>query len=49
VDWLLALLGLKSHSIKKGIKYLGFQLKENGSFKKDWQWIIDRYHKKISL
>lgn len=49
VHWLSALFGVKSHSIKQGIKYLGFQLKANSHSKNDWQWIIDGYHKKISL
>lgn len=49
VNWLSALFGIEARSIKHGIKYLGFQLKAKGYSKLDWQWLIDRYYKKISL
>jgi len=35
-------------AIKDGLKYPSFQLKAKGYSKVDWQWIIDRYYKKIS-
>lgn len=47
VDWLSALFGVETQSISHGIKYLSYQIKVNGYSKKDWQWILDRYYKKI--
>lgn len=49
VDWLSALFGLEAQPISLGIKYLGFQLKANGYSKADWQGILDRYYKRISV
>lgn len=49
VDWLSALFGIEAQPTSLGIKYLGFQLKANGYSKADWQWIPDRYYKRISV
>eukprot|EP00253_Pinus_taeda_P001784 PITA_01784 len=48
VKWISELLGIEMKSLKDGLKYLGFQLKAKGYSKADWQWLIDRYYKKIS-
>eukprot|EP00253_Pinus_taeda_P009171 PITA_09171 len=48
VAWLSDLFGIKSQSISCGIKYLGFQIKANGYSKTDWQWIPDRFSRRIS-
>lgn len=48
VEWISVLFGIEMRSIKDGLKYLGFQLKSKGYSKLDWQWLIDRYYKKIS-
>jgi len=49
VEWLSALFGMEVQPISDGIKYLGFQLKANGYSKVDWQWISDRFYKRISV
>lgn len=49
VDWLSALFGIEVQPISRGINYLGFLLKANGYSKADWQWILERYYKKISV
>ena len=48
VKWISELFGIETRSLKDGIKYLGFQLKAKGYSKSDWQWLIERYYKKIS-
>eukprot|EP00253_Pinus_taeda_P017686 PITA_17686 len=48
VNWISHLVGTESRLIKDGVKYLGFQLKVNSYSSADWQWLIDRYFKKIS-
>lgn len=49
VEWLLVLFGMEAQPISHGIKYLGFQLKANGYSKVDWQWIPDRFYKRLSI
>jgi len=48
VIWIAELLGIVSISLKDGLKYLGFQLKAKGYSKADWQWLLERFYKKIS-
>lgn len=48
VNWMSELFGIEIRSLKEGLKYLGFQLKAKGYSKNDWQWLIERYYKKIS-
>lgn len=48
-EWVSRLFGIEMKSIKNGFKYLGFHLKAKGYSKAYWLWIIDRYHKKISI
>jgi len=48
VNWISELFGIETWSLKEGLKYLGFQLKAKGYSKNDWQWLIERYYKKIS-
>eukprot|EP00253_Pinus_taeda_P028596 PITA_28596 len=48
VQWIVVLFGVEMRSIKDRLKYPSFQLKVKGYSKVDWQWIIDRYYKKIS-
>lgn len=45
--WIAELLGISLSSIRDGMKYLGFQLKAKGYSKVDWQWLLDRFYKKI--
>lgn len=42
------MFGIVSCLLQNGIKYLGFHLKANGYTAKDWEWLIERYYKKIS-
>jgi len=46
--WISELMGIAPFSIKQGFKYLGFSLKAKGNSKRDWQWLLDRFYKKIS-
>lgn len=48
IDWLSELFGINAHPIRRGLKYLGFQLKAAGYKKEDWGWLLDKYHKRIS-
>eukprot|EP00253_Pinus_taeda_P029607 PITA_29607 len=48
VLWISEMMDISPFSIKDGFKYLGFNLKAKGNSKRDWQWLLDRFYKKIS-
>jgi len=48
MTWIADLLGIDSRSLNGGLKYLGFHLKAKGYSKTDWQWVVERFYKKIS-
>eukprot|EP00253_Pinus_taeda_P017832 PITA_17832 len=48
VSWIAELLGIAPSPLKDGLKYLGFQLKTKGYSIADWQWLLERFYKKIS-
>eukprot|EP00253_Pinus_taeda_P011741 PITA_11741 len=48
VHWIADLISINPVSIKEGFKYLGFNLKAKGNSKQDWQWLLERFYKKIS-
>eukprot|EP00253_Pinus_taeda_P027284 PITA_27284 len=43
-----AMFGVVTCPLPNGITYLGFHLKANKYSAKDWEWLIERYYKKIS-
>lgn len=47
IEYLTKLYNIEARPIKEGMKYLGFHLKPSYYTKVDWQWISDRYFKRI--
>jgi len=47
--WIASLFGISIDPIQNGLKYLGFPLKAKGYGPRDWQWLVDRFFKKIVL
>eukprot|EP00253_Pinus_taeda_P035371 PITA_35371 len=48
INRIAAMFGVLTCPIQNGITYLGFQLKTNNYSAKDWEWLIERFYKKIS-
>jgi len=48
-QWIAGLFGITIDPIRNGLKYLGFPLKAKGYGPRDWQWLVDRFFKKIAL
>jgi len=46
--WIAGLFGISIAPIRNGLTYLGFPLKAKGYGPRDWQWLADRFFKKIA-
>lgn len=48
INRIATMFGVLSCPLQNGITYLGFHLKTNNYSAKDWEWLIERFYKKIS-
>jgi len=48
ISFIIELFNIKALPIKRGLKYLGFNLKLASYRLADWAWITDRFYKRIS-